>query len=111
MIDEILARDGLDQAKAIAKGDCSPAELLEAAIARTERTNAALNFIAQPMFERARTTATGRFSGPFAGVPFLVKDLHMAIPGERMGEGSKLWNGARAVRWAARRPVDPYFTE
>jgi amidase/6-aminohexanoate-cyclic-dimer hydrolase len=96
MISEILAKDGLAQAEAIAKGDCSPAELLEAAIAHTERTNASLNYIAQPMFERARKAATGSFSGPFAGVPFLVKDLHMAIPGERMGEGSRLWNGARA---------------
>jgi amidase/6-aminohexanoate-cyclic-dimer hydrolase len=96
MIDELLARDGLGQAEAIARGDTTPAELLESAIARAEATNPKLNFIAQPMFERARQAAKGEFSGPFAGVPFLVKDLHMAIPGERMGEGSKLWNDARA---------------
>ncbi|KAB7648459.1 amidase [Polymorphobacter fuscus] len=96
MIDELLARDGLGQAEAIARGDTTPAELLEAAIARAEATNPRLNFIAQPMFARARAAAAGAFSGPFAGVPFLVKDLHMAIPGERMGEGSKLWDGARA---------------
>lgn len=96
MIDEILALDGLAQAEAIAKGETNAAELLEAAIARAEATNPKLNFIAQPMFERARKAATGTFAGPFAGVPFLVKDLHMAIPGERMGEGSKLWDGARA---------------
>ncbi|MBC7506153.1 MAG: amidase [Sandarakinorhabdus sp.] len=96
MIDEILARDGLAQAEAIAKGDTSAAELLEAAIARVERVNPALNFIAQPMYERGRKAAAGPFAGPFAGVPFLVKDLHLAIPGERMGEGSKLWDGARA---------------
>ena len=96
MIDEILALDGLAQAEAIAKGDTNPSELLEAAIARVERVNPALNFIAQPMYERGRTAAAGTFTGPFAGVPFLVKDLHLAIPGERMGEGSKLWDGARA---------------
>lgn len=96
MIGEILALDGLAQAEAIARGDTSAAELLEAAIARVERVNPALNFIAQPMYERGRTAAAGTFTGPFAGVPFLVKDLHLAIPGERMGEGSKLWDGARA---------------
>ena len=46
MIAEILARDGLAQAEAIAKGDTTPAELLDAAIARTEAVNPALNFIA-----------------------------------------------------------------
>ena len=96
MIDELLARDGLGQAEAISKRLTTPAELLEAAIARTEQVNPKLNFIAQPMFERARKAASGAFTGPFAGVPFLVKDLHLAIPGERMGEGSKLWNDARA---------------
>ena len=96
MINEILALDGLAQAEAIARGDTSAAELLEAAIARVERVNPALNFIAQPMYERGRTAAAGTFTGAFAGVPFLVKDLHLAIPGERMGEGSKLWDGARA---------------
>ena len=96
MINEILALDGLAQAGAIARGDTSAAELLEAAIARVERVNPALNFIAQPMYERGRTAAAGTFTGAFAGVPFLVKDLHLAIPGERMGEGSKLWDGARA---------------
>ena len=96
MIAEILANDGLAQAEAIARGDTNAAELLEAAIARAEATNPALNFIAQPMFERARDAARNRFTGPFAGVPFLVKDLHMAIPGERMGEGSRLWNDVRA---------------
>ena len=96
MIAEILARDGLAQAEAIAKGDTTPAELLDAAIARTEAVNPALNFIAQPMFDRARAAAAQSFSGPFAGVPFVVKDLHMAIPGERMGEGSRLWNDVRA---------------
>jgi amidase/6-aminohexanoate-cyclic-dimer hydrolase len=96
MIAEILARDGLAQAEAIARGDTTAAELLETAISRAEATNKALNFIAQPMFERARTAAKSAFTGPFAGVPFVVKDLHMAIPGERMGEGSRLWNDARA---------------
>lgn len=87
--------DALGQAELVATGKASPAELLEAAIARAEATNPALNFIAQPLFDRARSAAKAGFNGPFAGVPFLVKDLHIHIAGERSGEGSRLWNGYR----------------
>ena len=90
--------DALGQAAAVASGAVSPAELLEAAIARAEATNPALNFIAQPLYDRARAAAARPFSGPFAGVPFLVKDLHIDIAGERSGEGSRLWAGYRATR-------------
>jgi amidase len=88
--------DALGQAELVRTGQASPYELLEAAIARTEAVNPALNFIAQPLYDRARTAAHGSFTGPFAGVPFLVKDLHMGIPGERSGEGSNLWSGYRS---------------
>jgi amidase len=87
--------DALGQAALVASGAASPAELLEAAIARAEAANPALNFMAQPLYDRARTAAKSAFSGPFAGVPFLVKDLHMHIAGERSGEGSRLWSDYR----------------
>jgi len=87
--------DALGQAAAVVAGEVSPAELLEAAIARADAANPALNFMAQPLYERARAAARGGFEGPFAGVPFLVKDLHVDIAGERSGEGSRLWDGYR----------------
>lgn len=87
--------DALGQAAAVASGAVSPAELLEAAIARADAANSSLNFMAQPLYERARAAAHGPFQGPFAGVPFLVKDLHIDIAGERSGEGSRLWDGYR----------------
>ena len=93
---DFSALDALGQAELITSKQASAAELLEAAIARAEATNPALNFLAQPLYDRARTAAAGSFTGPFAGVPFLVKDLHMAIKGERSGEGSKLFNGYHA---------------
>ncbi|QGZ95728.1 amidase [Terricaulis silvestris] len=50
-------------------------EALEAAIARAERVNPQLNFIASPMYDAARERAQTALSGPFAGVPTLIKDL------------------------------------
>lgn len=85
--------DAIGQAQAIAKGHASAAELLEAAIARAEAVNPALNFLAQKLYDRARSAAPA--TGPFAGVPFLVKDLHVHIRGERSGEGSNLWRDYR----------------
>ena len=85
--------DAIGQAQAIANGAITPAELLETAIARAETTNPALNFMAQKLYERARSAPPA--TGPFAGVPFLVKDLHVHIKGERSGEGSNLWRDYR----------------
>ena len=95
MMDDYSTYDALGLADLVATRQASPAELLDAAIAATEATNPALNFIAQSLYDRARAAAAGSFTGPFAGVPFLVKDLHMHIAGERSGEGSRLWDGYR----------------
>ena len=94
-MDDLLTYDALGQAELVATRQVAPAELLEAAIAHAEAVNPALNFVAQPLYDRARAAAGASFSGPFAGVPFLVKDLHMHIAGERSGEGSRLWDGYR----------------
>lgn len=95
-MDDYSTYDAMGLADLVATGRASPAELLDAAIAATEATNPALNFVAQPLYDRARAAAVRPFTGPFAGVPFLVKDLHMHIAGERSGEGSRLWDGYRA---------------
>jgi amidase len=59
----------------IRNGEITAAEALEAAIARAERVNPQLNFIAAPMYDAARERAQTQLSGPFAGVPTLIKDL------------------------------------
>ena len=94
-MDDYSSYDALGLAELVATRQASPVELLDAAIARCEAENLKLNFIAQPLYDRARAAATQPFTGPFAGVPFLVKDLHMHIAGERSGEGSRLWDGYR----------------
>ncbi len=93
--DDYAEHDATGLAALVATGQVTPAELLDTAIAATEAANPALNFVAQPLFDRARAAASRPFAGPFAGVPFMVKDLHMAIAGERSGEGSRLFDGYR----------------
>ncbi|MBV8970860.1 MAG: amidase [Sphingomonadaceae bacterium] len=91
--DEYSDLDATALAALVAARAVTPAELLDTAIAATEAANPALNFIAQPLHNRARRRAAQPFAGPFGGVPFLVKDLHLHIAGERSGEGSRLWDG------------------
>lgn len=67
--------DATATAARIRAGEISASEALEAAIARTERVNPQLNFIATPAYDYARQRAATALSGPFAGVPTLIKDL------------------------------------
>ena len=93
-MDEYGKLDALAQAELVAKKAVKPIELLEAAITRAEAANPKLNFMAQKLYDRARKAADAPLpAGPLAGVPFLVKDLHIDIAGERSGEGSKLFDG------------------
>ncbi len=67
--------DATGLAELVARGEVKPAELLEAAIARAEAVNPRLKAINIPMLEIGRTRAGESLSGPFAGVPFLIKDI------------------------------------
>jgi amidase len=84
--------DGLALAHLIRRGEVSALEVLEAAIARIETVNPALNAVVRPHFDRARQkVAAGLPEGPFSGVPFLVKDLLAQIDGVPTGNGNRLW--------------------
>ena len=75
--------DGLGLAELVRRRDVSPGELVEESIRRIEARNPALNAVIHPMFERARRAAEGPLpEGPFAGVPFVIKDLIALIAGE-----------------------------
>ncbi|MFA5940525.1 MAG: amidase [Sinimarinibacterium sp.] len=73
--DDYLQHDGLGLAALVRDRQVTPAELLEAAIARAEAVNPKVNAIVIPMHEIARERARQALEGPFAGVPFLVKDV------------------------------------
>ncbi|MFT3808526.1 MAG: amidase family protein [Micropepsaceae bacterium] len=80
--------DGIGLAGLIAKKKISAAEALEAAIARAEAHNPRLNAIILPLFDQARARAKTRLKGPFAGVPFLMKDIMGAMVGVPTRQGS-----------------------
>lgn len=73
--DDYLQHDGLGLAALIRDKQVTPAELLEAAIARADAVNPKINAVVIPMHEIARQRAQQALAGPFAGVPFLVKDV------------------------------------
>jgi amidase len=82
--------DATAQAELVQTGQVKPLELVDAAIARIERLNPALNAIVTPMYEEARGNAASvQVDAPFAGVPFLLKDLGAAYAGARMTSGSR----------------------
>jgi amidase len=86
-MDDIAGLDATAQADLVRRGEVSPRELVEQAIGRIERLNPQVNAVVTPMYERALCRVS-RASGPFAGVPFLVKDLVLEIEGTRFTEGS-----------------------
>lgn len=88
-MDDFAHLDATAQAELVRRGEVTARELVEAAIARMERLNPALNAVVTPMYELARAAAAGPLpDGPFAGVPFLLKDLGAAYAGVRWTSGS-----------------------
>ena len=89
--DDFAFLDAIAQAELVRQREVKPIELVEAAIARIEKLNPALNAVITPMYELARTAAAEKLpAGPFAGVPFLLKDLLASFAGVRMTLGSKV---------------------
>lgn len=88
---EYLRYDALGLAELIARKQVTPPEVLDAAIARADRLNPKLNAIIYRQDDQARKRAAGPLSGPFAGVPFLLKDLYAIDAGHPCTNGSRFW--------------------
>jgi amidase len=87
MLHEDLARlDATAQAELVAKGELTPDDLRDACLARIDALNPLLHAIVTVATDRPSTPP----SGPFAGVPFLVKDA-TPWPGLRWSLGSRLF--------------------
>ena len=81
--------DGLGLAGLVARGEVTPAELVEAAIERIERHNGSLNAVVYKAYDEARAAAGGCPAGPFRGVPMLIKDLGVKVAGWPNSHGSR----------------------
>ena len=88
--DEYLARDATGLAELVHAGDVTPAELLDLALARIDALDPAVNAVVRLMEDDARRDTARAPTGPFAGVPFLAKDLLSAYAGHPTSAGSRL---------------------
>ena len=89
--------DAVGLADAIRAGSVGRADVIEAAIARTEAVDPALNGLAYAAFEQARSAATATAgSGFFSGVPTFVKD-NVDVAGQPTMRGTDAWTPQNAV--------------
>ena len=89
MTTDLVQLDATAQAELVRRGEATPLELVEAAIARIEAVNPQLNAVITPLFDKARAGAASSElpDGPFRGVPFLLKDLGCHSAGDPYHEG------------------------
>jgi amidase len=93
--DEYQAHDAVGLAELVAKREVSATELLDAALARTDEVNPAINAVVRPLEAEARAAiAAGLPDGPLAGVPFLIKDISAQMKGVPTSAGSRLFANA-----------------
>lgn len=89
MFKEYLLHDATGLAELIARGEVSAGEVLEAALARAAEVDPPLAAICIPMEAIARQRARAALHGPFAGVPFLLKDIGQDYAGVPSTSGSR----------------------
>ncbi len=98
---EYDAHDALGLAELVRRKDLAPIELVEAAIERIERRDPSLNAVVHRLYDEGRAAAArAARSAPFAGVPFLLKDLGLAYAGAPLGNGSRFYRGFRPAHHA-----------
>ena len=80
--------DATALAELVRAGSVSPLELVDEAIDRIERHNPEVNAVIHRRFDAARSEARNDVpDGPFAGVPFVIKDLNCTMAGEPHHQG------------------------
>ncbi|MEM9468501.1 MAG: amidase family protein, partial [Actinomycetota bacterium] len=78
MSDELTELDATAQAELVRAGEVTSVELVDAAIERIEALDPTINAVIHTRFDEARSEAAEVSAGataPFAGVPFLLKDI------------------------------------
>ena len=91
-MDDLTWLDATATAKLIADGEISALEATEAALERMARINPDLNAVIHEFPTEARDAAVAQDRnplGPFAGVPFLLKDIGAPVAGQPYHLGSQ----------------------
>jgi len=100
-IDDYVAHDGVGLAELVRKGEVTAAELAEEALRRIEKHNPTLNAVVTDMADQGRQIAgdidEGDAAAPFAGVPFLLKDIMGDFEGVATQYGSRFMSGSPAA--------------
>ena len=93
-VDELAFLDATAQAELLRQKEVTPVEMVDAAIDRIERLNPELNAVITPLYEQAKAAAEAvSADAPFAGVPFLLKDIAAEYEGTPLTEGSAFLAG------------------
>ena len=92
-LDEYSAHDAVGLRDLLRAGDVSEAELVAAAREAIGAVDGTLNALAMPLFDAPLDHAA---DGPFAGVPFLIKNSGPVAEGVPFTMGSDLFEGAVA---------------
>ena len=104
--DEWTQHDGLALAQRVRKGEVTPAELARQVAAGIEITNGDLSAVVEVFDDVVQDSLKDgmNLEGPFAGVPYLMKDLGPTLKGRLQEMGSVLMQGHRAS-------TDSFLTE
>src|SRR3974390_694125 len=86
---EYLQHDAVALAGCVARGETTAGELLELALGQSARAQPRTNAICRLMENEARSQLEKPLAGPFAGVPFLIKDCAQDYAGLPTTYGSK----------------------
>ncbi len=90
LANELLNFDATAQAELVLKKEVQPIELVETVIERIEKINPEINAVVTNMYDEACAAAKVEpKTAPFAGVPFLLKDILAAYKGVPTTSGSK----------------------
>ncbi|MFC3070344.1 amidase [Phenylobacterium soli] len=93
--EDYRSRDAVGLAALVAKGEVSAGELLDVAVARMAEVNPKINAVVQDLTGRARSEPPAK--GPLHGVPFLLKDLGIALAGTPTSRGSRVYASTPAA--------------
>ena len=82
-LSEYSSCDGVALANLVRRGETSPKELAALFMEAVEKVNPRINAIIEVYSDRVKGTDQAVFTGPYASVPFLMKDIGAHEAGRR----------------------------